>query len=323
MRYSKINAKRTQINAVIFGLYMVIGEKPSNNSQDLKATREAQDISLKDVYRSTRVSVVYLQAIENSDFYLLPAPIYTKNFIKTYARALGIDSKPILTSYEDYLNSLKVLQLLPPEDVPGGRHLSARIASYKTYWGIVSVLIVISVVVWLISKQYQPASDIIYSTGRIVAVTPENMEQTVNSPVNATDSINQQIKTSSPLALNEINKQSQTQAQSISAGGKNNAVKPLEEQSSSTVENVQPKPIANSEEAGVLVIKAIEETWIRIKADQNPSFQVLLKTGEKIERKAATFDMDIGNAGGIKIQFKGKNIENLGNSGQVIHLRLP
>jgi cytoskeleton protein RodZ len=321
LRYSKINAKRTQINVVIFDLYMVIEKKPSNNSQDLKAIREAQGLSLKDVFRNTRVSAVYLQAIENSDFYLLPAPIYTKNFIKTYARALGIDSKPILTIYEDYLNSLKVLQLLPPEDAPEGRHLSARIASYKTYWGIVSVLIIISVVVWLISKQYQPASDIIYSTGRIVAVTPENMEQTVNSPVNATDSINQQIKTSSPLALNEINKQSQTQAQSISAGEKNNAVKPLEEQSSSTVENVQ--PIANSEEAGVLVIKAIEETWIRIKADQNPSFQVLLKTGEKIERKAATFDMDIGNAGGIKIQFKGKNIENLGNSGQVIHLRLP
>jgi len=49
----------------------------------------------------------------------------------------------------------------------------------------------------------------------------------------------------------------------------------------------------------------------------------LLKRGEKIERKAASFDLDIGNAGGIKIQFKGKNIENLGKSGQVTHLRLP
>jgi hypothetical protein len=50
---------------------------------------------------------------------------------------------------------------------------------------------------------------------------------------------------------------------------------------------------------------------------------VLLKPGEKIERKAASFDMDIGNAGGIKIQFRGKNIENIGKSGQVIRLRLP
>ncbi|MDD5343317.1 MAG: DUF4115 domain-containing protein, partial [Smithella sp.] len=79
----------------------------------------------------------------------------------------------------------------------------------------------------------------------------------------------------------------------------------------------------NDKEAGLLIISAIEETWIRIKADQNPSFQVLLKAGEKFERKAASFDMDIGNAGGIKIQFKGKNMENLGKSGQVVHLRLP
>jgi cytoskeleton protein RodZ len=300
---------------------MVKEKKPSNNLQGLKATREAQGLSLKDVFRSTRVSVVYLQAIENSDFYLLPAPIYTKNFIKTYARALGIDSKPILASYEDYLNSLKVLQLLPPEDVREERPLSVRIASYKTYWGIVSVLIVISIVVWLISKQYQPASDIVYSTGKIVTVTPENMEKTVNAPVNATDSINQQTKTSSQLALNEINKQSQTQAQSISAEGKD--IESLEKQNLSVAENIQSKPMADSEEASVLVINAIEQTWIRIKADQNPSFQVLLKAGEKIERKALTFDMDIGNAGGVKIQFKGKNIENIGNSGQVIHLRLP
>ena len=85
--------------------------------------------------------------------------------------------------------------------------------------------------------------------------------------------------------------------------------------------NIQ--PAVNSEEASLLIINAIEDTWIRITADQNPSFQVLLKSGEKFERKAANLEMDIGNAGGIKIQFKGKNIDNLGKSGQVTHLRLP
>jgi len=71
------------------------------------------------------------------------------------------------------------------------------------------------------------------------------------------------------------------------------------------------------------MISAIEETWLRIRADQNPSFQILLKAGEKYEFKAASVKLKIGNAGGIKIQFKGKSMENLGRSGQVIHLRLP
>jgi len=300
---------------------MFIEKNPSNNSQDLKATREALGLSLADVYQRTRISVAYLQAIENNDFHLLPVFVYAKNFIKTYARVLGINSKPILISYEGYLNSQKGLQTMPTEGVSKSKLLFVRIANAKTYWGIAAVLIVIIVVTWIISKQYQSSSDIINSTRRIAVAIPENKEQTVNFPVNKTVPISRQIKATPELALNEINKQSQVKAQPISSKIGNNAEKPSKGQVSLSIKNVQ--PAFNSEEASLLIISAIEETWIRIKADQNPSFQVLLKPGEKFERKAVSFDMDIGNAGGINIQFKGKNIENLGKSGQVTHLRLP
>ena len=319
MCYNKINAKKIKINVVICGLRMFEEEKTNDNSQELKATREKLGLSLADIFQRTRISVAYLQAIENNDFHLLPTSAYTKNFIKTYARALGIDSKPILINYEDYLNSRKGLQALLPEGVSKRKPLIRRIASPKIYLGITFVLIVISVVAWLISKQYQSSSDIINPTRRIAVAVPENREQTVNSPVNVTAPINQQVKDSPKLALNEINKQSRVKAQSISAKVENNAVKPSKEQVS--LPNIQ--SAVNSEEASILIISAIEETWIRIKADQNPSFQILLKPGEKFERKAASFYLDIGNAGGIKIQFKDKNIENLGKSGQVTHLRLP
>ena len=84
---------------------MFIEKTPGNNSQELKATREALGLSLEDVFNQTRVRVVYLQAIENKEFHLLPVPVYTKNFIKIYARALGIDGEPIIKDYENYLNS--------------------------------------------------------------------------------------------------------------------------------------------------------------------------------------------------------------------------
>jgi len=297
-------------------------EKTNDNSQELKATREKLGLSLADIFQRTRISVAYLQDIENNDFHLLPTSAYTKNFIKTYARALGIDSKPILIKYENYLNSQKGLQKLLPEGVSSRKPLIGRIASPKIYLGITFVLIVISVVAWLISKQYQSSSDIINPTRRIAVAVPENKEQNVNSPVNVTaPPISHQVKATPELAQNEINKESQVKAQSISAKVENNAVNPSKEQVSLPVKNIQ--SAVNSEEANLLIISAIEETWIRIKADQNPSFQILLKSGEKFERKAVSFDLDIGNAGGIKIQFKDKNIENLGKSGQVIHLRLP
>ena len=298
---------------------MFLEEKPDSNAQEIKTKREALGLSLEDVFQRTRISIAYLQAIENKDFHLLPIPVYAKNFIKTYARALGIDSKPILINYEGYLNSTKGVHKLSPVEIPERKPLIRRIASPKIYLGITFVLIVISVVAWLISKQYQSSSDIINPSRRISVAVPENKEQTVNSQINVTAPINHQAKDSPKLARNEINKQSQGETQSTSVNGGNNAVKPSQEQVS--LPNIQ--PAVNNEEASLLIINAIEDTWIRIKADQNPSFQILLKSGEKFERKAVSFDMDIGNAGGINIQFKGKNIENLGKSGQVTHLRLP
>jgi cytoskeleton protein RodZ len=297
---------------------MFIEEKSSSHSQELKTKREALGLSLTDVFQRTRISVANLQAMENNDFHLLPTSAYSKNFIKTYARTLGIDSETILLRYEDYLNSRKGVQKLPSEEASASRLFFAKISSIRLYSGIAAVLIVISVVAWLISKQYQSSSDIIDTKGSITAAVTENKGQTANSVVNETVPINQQAKDSPKPAINEINKPP-VKEQLISDKIEDNAVKPAKEKV--PLHNIQ--PVVNSEETGLLIINAIEDTWIRIKADQNPSFQVLLKSGEKFERKAASLEMDIGNAGGIKIQFKGKNIENLGKSGQVTHLRLP
>ncbi|HUN56135.1 MAG TPA: helix-turn-helix domain-containing protein [Smithella sp.] len=294
---------------------------PGNNSQDLKAAREALGLSLEDIFNQTRVRVVYLQAIENKEFHLLPVPVYSKNFIKVYARALGIDSEPIIQDYENYLNSLKETQTLTPEDVSGKKLLSGRLTGHKTRWVSVFVVIAVMVVSWIIYKQYESSSDIINSTKRMTNAIRQNQEQNVKSSFDAAAPVAEAIKVNPALALNEMNKQLPVGKQTTLANNENDNVKTLKKQVSPPVENMQ--TVSDREDANLLVIRAIEETWMRVKADQNPSFQILLKPGEKFERKAVKFDIYIGNAGGIKIQFKGKDIEDLGKSGDVVHLRLP
>ena len=279
-----------------------------NSNNNLKAKREALGLSLKDVFRRTRVSVAYLEAIENGDFHLLPESIYAKNFIKSYARVLDIDSKLILAGYEDYLNSLNILENLPPEDVSDKVSFFTRIVHCGPFWGIVSILIVIASIMWLISMQYRPATDIMNDSTGKVSASSENKEQIVNTQINTAASINDQTTANLNPAGNDPDKQAQ-----VASPGGNVTAKPSAEDE---------RPAAN-EEVSRLIIKATEETWIKIKTDQNPVSQVFLKPGEKIEYKAARFDIDIGNAGGVKMKFRGKEIENLGKSGQVIRLQLP
>jgi len=294
---------------------MIMNEEKNNNTfLSLKEKREALGLTLKDIFQRTRITVINLEAIENGNLHLLPVPIYTRNFIRTYAHTLGIDSKPLIESYANYLSSLQIAETPSPENIS----FLSKIGQYKAYLWTAAGLIFIVIISLFISSRYQPATDISNNlAGKIEVIDQEKKADTISPSPQATVTMGDQEKTIPQTASNETNKIKQIPVQSNASRQEITATEPRASSAQST------RALAESGEVSLLIIQATEETWIRIKADQNPSYQVLLQPGEKIERKAASFDMDIGNAGGIKIQFKGKNIENLGKPGQVIHLRLP
>ena len=115
------------------------------NGIDIKAVREAKGISLRDIYLATRVTVAILEAIEEGRFQSLPEPVYARTFIKSYAKFLDIDSRPILEPYERYLQSLKYL---PASSEDSGNQTEARQKNHKKYrmlmWAGVLLAVVLS-----------------------------------------------------------------------------------------------------------------------------------------------------------------------------------
>lgn len=70
--------------------------------QEFKRKREERKVSLKEVAEETRVGVRFLQAIEADDFAALPGGVYTRSFIRTYAKYLDLDEEDILARYRKY-----------------------------------------------------------------------------------------------------------------------------------------------------------------------------------------------------------------------------
>jgi len=66
---------------------------------DLKKLRESLGIDLEEVFEITRINVTILKAIEENQFEKLPPLIYLKNFLKTYAEILKLDSNLIVDGY--------------------------------------------------------------------------------------------------------------------------------------------------------------------------------------------------------------------------------
>ncbi|MGB5219224.1 MAG: RodZ domain-containing protein [Smithella sp.] len=292
---------------------MFIEKTPSNNSEDLKKIREDKGLSFEDLYQRTRVRAVYLQAIENKEFNLLPLPVYSKNFIKIYAGALGIDSEPLMREYENYLNSL-TNNTIQPEHPAGEQSSFVGMKGKKTYLIIAFILMAVIVAQWLISKQNESSSDIVNPAGMKTNALPDDKERGSNTNIPSS----QNMGVNAVVQTKDI--QQSTVKEKTSAAG-------VKKESRTDAEQVLPIAVtvqdASDKEGAQLSIRAIEETWLRVKPEQNPSFQVLLKAGEKFEYKAKSFEIDVGNAGGIKVKFQGKDIETLGKRGEVVHLRLP
>ena len=75
------------------------GNLTSVTGRDIKMLRIAGDISLEEVYRKTNIPKKTVEDIEEENFENLPALVYLKGFLKTYAKVLNINEDQMVDGY--------------------------------------------------------------------------------------------------------------------------------------------------------------------------------------------------------------------------------
>jgi len=101
-------------------------------------------------------------------------------------------------------------------------------------------------------------------------------------------------------------------------------VQPAQKEEGITVQISEEEKTEKVMKEHVLEISAIDTTWLLVNIDDTASKDMLLKEGETVKLSAKQgFSLKIGNAGGTKLIFDGKDIGSLGEKGQVINLNLP
>jgi cytoskeletal protein RodZ len=81
--------------------------------EQLRLAREERGIPLREISDQTRISIRYLEAIEANDYKRLPGGIYTRGFVRAYARCIGYDEREAMEAYTRYLRE----QGEPADDV--------------------------------------------------------------------------------------------------------------------------------------------------------------------------------------------------------------
>ncbi len=119
----------------------------------LKSERTKQNKSLSGIARSLKISVEYLEAIEEDKYHLLPAEVYTRAYLRLYAESLGIESNYVLSLYKVEPKSEAI-----EKSKPAHEKISLN---YKLIILAVSTLALVTGIIVLSSRTDQkPAMDI-------------------------------------------------------------------------------------------------------------------------------------------------------------------
>ena len=113
----------------------------------LEAARVEKGLSLQEAERDTRIGRAYLEALEAGRVELLPAPVYARGFMRSYADYLGLDpaeavmSMPASLPPPEGLDPLPGLRRMPSTTLPP---FDMRLAGL-----VAGIVLVIALLVWI------------------------------------------------------------------------------------------------------------------------------------------------------------------------------
>lgn len=112
----------------------------------LKSEREAQGKTIDDVAKATKMSTLIIGALESDHFSALPAPVYVKGHLRTYARFLGLDEDDVVDKYLRFTQQQESTELDEWDAVELELHEEKQRAGRRWIWVAIAVVAVVAVV---------------------------------------------------------------------------------------------------------------------------------------------------------------------------------
>lgn len=134
----------------------------STLGERLREVRIESRVSVEAAAQATSISTHHLQALEDGRYESLPGDVYTRNFLRRYARFLKINEDRVLESYDSERGVVRPLERrlpLPPR-LPGG--FTVTILARRT----LLILIIVGILAylgWEVGKIVAPPTLIIES----------------------------------------------------------------------------------------------------------------------------------------------------------------
>ncbi len=260
--------------------------------EELRRKREERNIDLNDIAESTKIGIRFLKAIEADNYAILPGGIFTRSFIRAFAKRVGMNEDEAMDMYVQQVAPPPVIEQ-PAESQPKSRKSSKQppsiIQSYEnnapvprkkssksapeTNWSsvfiIIGILIVVGIIIAALVRQINKNQ----AAQVVIAETPKVEQPQTDPPQNQTAS------------TQNANQQPATQT-----------------------EQPQPPAIASGDSLKVRIEAKDNDIWVQFQADEAKPAQVILKPGEgqDIPPALSAVKIKYGNKQSLKLIINNK-----------------
>ena len=247
----------------------------------LRRAREDLGASLADAERETHIHRRYLEALEHEDQAALPAPVFTRGFIRTYCQYLGLDPEAMLDLYGQTPPSGDRQELRPiPAQVNAPRPISLRPVA------ALGVLVMAGLLVAYLWSQYNSFV--------------ESLEQIGQAPTSRTAAASP-----SPTAPSKP-------SPPVVAASPEASPSPV-------VVAASPSPVPTPARGLVVEARVVERTWLEVWVDGQSALAETVQPGvSRTFTAEQQVRMRVGNAAGVQVVVNGTSQGPLGARGQAV-----
>ena len=289
----------------------------------LRDLRERRGVSLEEIARVTRVARHYLEAIEASRFEELPAPVFTRGFIRAYCQALGEPADQALERYDNRAGGTAAESTAPRVPSSGappveGRGRGPVLVSFV-------LLVVLGVLLFAVTLALQSGREVKMDgrgdaprVGRVPAARPL-ATALADPPVESRTA----PPIESPVAGGSVSLPAAGTG-AAAAPGSLPVSPPFARPSGAERPVPAPPPVTERVTSRAtspyrLVARTTQLTWIRVRTEDGHSSEETVPPGQVREWVSnRRFTLSIGNAGGVSLELNGVALPPLGASGAVI-----
>lgn len=253
----------------------------------LRRERELRGIKLEEIAESTKIGVRYLRALEEEDLGKLPGGIFSKGFVRAYARYLGIDEEEAIADFVHVAGDSETA-LPEPMALPEKPQVETH---YSKWWLVLAVLALIAV-----GYYYGRKPRVTPPPAR--AVVPQVVPQQLAPP--ATTSV---TAPAAPPPGTVATTAGATTASGTGAG----------------VKTAAPPPSTPAPAAKVVVeLHSTRPAWVQWSVDDGPTQDAVFPANaQKRLEGNARVKLKVGDAGAVELTYNGKTMSPLGKDKEV------